>query len=29
LPAVADALLLNLCRDLAYTDIQYTDETPA
>lgn len=29
LPAVADALLLNLCRDLAYTDIQYTDESPA
>ncbi len=29
LPAVADALLLNLCRDLAYTDIQYTDEAPA
>lgn len=29
LPAVADALLLNLCRDLAYTDIQYTDEPPA
>lgn len=28
-PAVADALLLNLCRDLAYTDIQYTDEAPA
>jgi len=29
LPAVADALLLNLCRNLAYTDIQYTDESPA
>lgn len=29
LPAVANALLLNLCRDLAYTDIQYTDEPPA
>lgn len=29
LPAVANALLLNLCRDLAYTDIQYTDESPA
>jgi lipoyl(octanoyl) transferase len=29
LPAVADALLLNLCRDLAYTDIQYTNESPA
>jgi lipoyl(octanoyl) transferase len=29
LPAAADALLLNLCRDLAYPDIQYTDESPA
>lgn len=29
LPAAADALLLNLCRDLAYTDIQYTNEPPA
>lgn len=28
LPAVSNALLLNLCRDLAYTDIQYTDESP-
>jgi lipoyl(octanoyl) transferase len=28
LPAVSDALLLNLCRDLAYTDIQYTNEPP-
>jgi len=27
--AAADALLLNLCRDLAYTDIRYTDELPA
>ncbi|HEY8354518.1 MAG TPA: lipoyl(octanoyl) transferase LipB [Methylophilaceae bacterium] len=26
--AAADALLLNLCRDLAYTDIQQTDELP-
>jgi len=27
--AAADALLLNLCHDLAYTDIRYTDETAA